>query len=66
MPEIQDEKNQSTNALDETTPKWDYTSREQTLFIGAIVVGLNLLIVLAAILDRTVPAVHSFISGKPI
>ena len=47
-------------------PKWDYTNREQTLFTGALVVFLNLLVVLGVILDRTVPAVHSFITGKPM
>ena len=46
--------------------KWDYTNPQQTLFIGAIVVGLNLLVVLAVILDKTVPAAHSFITGKPL
>ncbi len=50
----------------EVKVKWDYTSREQTLFIGALVVGLNLLVLLAYILFQTVPAVHSFFSGQPI
>ena len=56
----------SKNALDmeEQEPKWDYTSSEQTLFLGAVVVGLNLLVIAAFVLDRYVPAVHSFISGK--
>ena len=51
--------------IEENEPKWDYTNREQTMFIGALVVFLNLLVVLGVILDRTVPAVHSFITGKP-
>ena len=46
--------------------KWDYTSREQTLFIGAAVVGLNFLIIILAILYRTIPAVHTFFSGKAL
>ena len=52
--------------MPDTEPKWDYTTREGNIFIGGAVVGLNLLLVLAFILDRTVPAVHSFITGKPI
>tara|TARA_Y100001968_G_C19417874_1_gene750013 strand:- start:1129 stop:1287 length:159 start_codon:yes stop_codon:yes gene_type:complete len=47
-------------------PKWDYTTREGNILIGGAVVGLNLLLVLALILDRTVPAVHAFITGKPV
>ncbi len=46
--------------------KWDYTDRKQTLYTGAAVVGLNLLVVILVILDRTVPAMHSFITGKPM
>ncbi len=60
------------NKVDSQTPpkeeavKWDYTNREQTLYTGAAVVGLNLLVIIIVILDRTVPAVHSFITGKPM
>ena len=60
------------NEIDTKTPpeeeavKWDYTNRKQTLYTGAAVVGLNLLVILLVILDRTVPAIHSFITGKPI
>ena len=48
----------------ETEVKWDYTTREQTLFTGALVVGLNLLIIILFALDRTVPAIHNYIIGK--
>ena len=54
------------NQQPEEAVKWDYTNREQTLVIGAVVVGLNLVVVLLAILYNTVPAVHSFFSGKPM
>ncbi len=50
----------------EEAVKWDYTNREQTLITGAVVIGLNLLVVLLAILYNTVPAVKVFFSGKPI
>ena len=50
----------------ETAPKWDYTSRKQTLYIGAGVLGLNLLVALLAVLNNTVPAVHSLVTGKPL
>ncbi len=52
--------------MTESEPKWDYTTREGNLFIGGVVVGLNLILILAVVLDRTVPAVHAFITGKPI
>ena len=52
--------------MTESEPKWDYTTREGNLFIGGVVVALNLLVVLAVILDRMVPSVHAFITGKPI
>ena len=52
--------------MSDSEPKWDYTTREGNLFIGGLVVGLNLLVVLALVLDRTVPAVHAFITGKPV
>tara|TARA_B100000579_G_C22598823_1_gene741658 strand:+ start:457 stop:615 length:159 start_codon:yes stop_codon:yes gene_type:complete len=51
--------------MTDTEPKWDYTTREGNIFIGGTVVALNLIVILAAILDRTVPSVHSFITGKP-
>ncbi len=47
-------------------PKWDYTSSRQNFITGAMVVGGNLLVVLIYLLYRTVPAVHQFISGKPL
>ncbi len=52
--------------MSDTEPKWDYTTREGNILIGGAVVGLNLLLILTFVLDRTVPAVHSFIIGKPI
>ena len=60
--------NQSTEnkPQEEESVKWDYTNREQTLVIGAVVVGLNLLVILLTILYNTVPSVHSFFSGKPM
>ena len=47
-------------------PKWDYTSSRQNLITGAMVVGGNLLVVMVYFLYRSVPAVHEFISGKPL
>ncbi len=52
--------------LEDEAVKWDYTNREQTLYTGAAVVGLNLLVIVLVVLDRTIPAVHSFITGKPM
>ncbi len=46
--------------------KWDYTSNRQNFITGAMVVGGNLLILILYVLYRTVPAVHTFISGKPL
>ena len=57
-------KNQDTSF--DSEPKWDYTTSEQTRLTGFLVVGLNLVVVILFILDRTVPAVHSFITGKPV
>ncbi len=54
------------DSSDPDAPKWDYTTNEQNLFIGALVVGLNLLVILLYVLYRTVPGVHTFVSGKPI
>ena len=51
--------------MSDNEPKWDYTTREGTLGIGAAVIGLNLVVIILYILYRTVPSVHSFISGKP-
>ncbi len=53
-------------ASDEMEPKWDYTSSRQNLITGALVVGGNVLVVLIYLLYRSVPAVHQFISGKPL
>lgn len=50
----------------EVQPKWDYTTRNGTLFTGAVVVVLNLILIIFVILDRTFPSVHSFITGKPV
>ena len=50
----------------EKEPKWDYTSNQQNLITGALVVAGNLLVVMLYVLYRTVPAVHQFISGKPM
>ena len=66
MDELKSDDKAAAKAVDDVQPKWDYTSREQTLFTGALVVGLNLLVVLALILDRTVPSAHAFFSGKPL
>ena len=46
-------------------PKWDYTTSKSSMYTGAGVLGLNLLVILLVILDKTVPAVHSIITGKP-
>lgn len=48
----------------EEAVKWDYTDRKQTLYTGAAVVGLNILLIIIVIMDRTIPAVHAFFSGK--
>ena len=66
MEESNTEAQQTTNSSPEEEVKWDYTSREQTLVLGAVVIGLNGLVVLSFILYNTVPAVHTFISGKPL
>ncbi len=50
--------------IEEVEPKWDYTSSKQTFILGAVVLGLNALVVLAVVLDRTVPAVHTLLTGK--
>ncbi len=50
----------------EAQPKWDYTSRRGTLFTGAAVIGLNLLVIIYIILDRSFPAIHAFTTGKPL
>ena len=51
---------------DNEQPKWDYTSTKQNFFTGSLVVGGNLLVVVLYVLYRSVPAVHQFISGKPL
>ena len=51
---------------DQEEVKWDYTSREGTLFIGALVVGLNVVVLIAFLLYQYIPSVHTFITGKPI
>ena len=50
----------------ESEPKWDYTTNEQNMLTGGLVVAGNLLVILAVVLYRTVPSVHTFISGKPM
>tara|TARA_Y100001968_G_C19397130_1_gene738983 strand:+ start:302 stop:490 length:189 start_codon:yes stop_codon:yes gene_type:complete len=50
----------------EDEPKWDYTSSRETMITGAAVVGANLLVVIFVVLYKYVPAVHQWISGKPI
>ncbi len=57
---------QEPSNAENTEPKWDYTSSRQNFITGALVVGGNLLVVLLYLLYRTVPAVHQFISGKPM
>ncbi len=66
MEETNAKKLDSNLTVEEIQPKWDYTSSRQNLITGAMVVGGNLLVVLVYILYRTVPSVHSFISGKPL
>ena len=66
MNETSSETKMAENASNQAEPKWDYTNRRQTLITGALVVGLNLLLVIGVVLDRTIPAVHSFITGKPL
>tara|TARA_B100000700_G_C15033384_1_gene851626 strand:+ start:2153 stop:2347 length:195 start_codon:yes stop_codon:yes gene_type:complete len=41
-------------------------NRFQVMFIGGSVVAMNLVLIIAYILYKTVPSVHSFISGKPL
>ncbi len=60
------DQNPKENPSEGNQPKWDYTSREQTLFTGVLVLGLNLLVILIVILDRISPTVHSFFTGKPV
>ncbi len=55
-----------SNEPQEEAVKWDYTNREQTLVLGAVVVGLNVVVVLIAILYNYVPAVKAFFSGRPV
>jgi len=52
--------------MSESEPKWDYTTNSQNMFTGGIVVAGNLLVILAVVLYRYVPSVHSLISGKPM
>ena len=52
--------------VDSEQPKWDYTSSKQNFITGAMVVGGNLLVIVAYFLYRTVPAFHQLISGKPL
>ena len=52
---------------DEDAPvKWDYTSSRGNMVTGAMVVGGNLALLVTYLLYRSVPAVHQFISGKPL
>jgi len=53
-------------ASEENEPKWDYTTSGQTFFIGALTVGLNLLVLILFLLYKTVPSVHAFFTGKPV
>jgi len=50
----------------ESQPKWDYTSNKQNMITGGVVLGGNLLLLIAYLLYRYVPAAHEFISGKPL
>ncbi len=61
-----DNQSPDNNPQQEEAVKWDYTNREQTLVLGAVVVGLNIVVILLAVLYNTVPAVHSFFSGRPM
>ena len=58
--------NESQQPEAEPSVKWDYTSNKQNLITGALVVGGNLLVVIIYLLYRSVPSVHTFISGKPL
>ncbi len=66
MDQLKNEDQSPTMDIEETEPKWDYTSSKQTFILGAVVLGLNALVVLAVVLDRTVPAVHTLLTGKPL
>ena len=66
MDQSKSDASERSKELADEQPKWDYTSTKQNFFIGALVIGLNVLVVIAFALDRTVPAVHAFISGKPV
>ncbi len=65
MTESNAKDSQATNEASEGQPQWDYTSNKQNLFTGGLVVGGNLLLIIIYLLYRSVPAVHTFISGKP-
>ncbi len=51
---------------DDAPVKWDYTSSRGNMVTGAMVVGGNLALLITYLLYRSVPAVHQFISGKPL
>ena len=52
--------------LEEEEPKWDYTTSRDAQLTGAAVIGANFLVLIIFLLYKYVPAVHQFISGKPI
>ncbi len=53
------------NETDEE-PKWDYTTSRDAQITGAVVIGANFLVLILFLLYKYVPAVHLFISGKPM
>ena len=66
MPETPSEIPVTQDQASDTEPKWDYTSNKQNMITGGVVLGGNLLLLLAYFLYRYVPAAHQFISGKPL
>ena len=57
---------ETIQASEEETPKWDYTTSRDAQITGAVVILANFLVLLIFLLYQFVPAVHQFISGKPI
>tara|TARA_B100000700_G_C14707005_1_gene697254 strand:+ start:311 stop:499 length:189 start_codon:yes stop_codon:yes gene_type:complete len=51
---------------EEDSPKWDYTTSRDAQITGAVVLLANFLVLIVFILYQFVPAVHQFVSGKPL
>ena len=56
----------SQDQAPESQPKWDYTSNKQNMITGGLVLGGNLLLLVAFLLYQYVPAAHEFISARPL